>query len=78
MFGTKNHKPIKNLIPYVAPKRKAIFKNTHLSNMISCVVGTSISGFDKYWQTVLRLMELNTIPTFKHIAIQKMNSKKIK
>ena len=42
-----------------------------LNNRISCVVGISIFGFKKYWQTVFNLMELNMSPTSKQFLQSK-------
>ena len=41
--------------------------NMSLNSIIACVVGTFIFDFDKYWQTVFDLMELNISPTFNEL-----------
>ena len=52
---------------------------TILNNMISCVSVISILGFNKYWQTVLNLMEINMNPIFKQFLKDKtVNPKKKK
>ena len=46
-----------------------------LNNIISCVVGISIFGFKKYWQTVFNLNELKMSPTFKlFLKAKKVNT----
>ena len=36
-----------------------------LNNRVSFVVGISIFGFNKYWHTVLKFMDINMSPTLK-------------
>ena len=49
----------------------------NLNNSISCVVGISILGFNKYWKAFLNLMDLNMSPTFKQfLQFETVNSEK--
>ena len=49
----------------------------NLNNSISCVVGISILGFNKYWKAFLNLMDLNLSPTFKQfLQFETVNSEK--
>ena len=65
MFDTHENESTNNAIAYVAPKNKAMSHSMSLNNRISCIVGISTCGFNKYWQNFFNLMELNMIPTSK-------------
>ena len=65
MFYTQKNESMNNEIAYVAPQNTTMTYSMSLNNRISCVVGISIFGFNKYWQTVFILTDLNMIPTFK-------------
>ena len=65
MFYTPKNESMNNVIAYVAPQNTKMTYIMSLNNRISCVVGISIFGFNKCWQTVFILMDLNIIPTFK-------------
>ena len=67
MFDTKVNEFMNNAIEYVSPKQKTIKHSMRLNSGISCVVGISIFGFDKYCKTVFYLTEIDMIPTFKKI-----------
>ena len=59
--------------------KKIMAHSMILNNRILCLVGISIFGFKKYWQTVSNLMELNMIPTSKQfLQAETLNSDKNK
>ena len=68
---------MKNVIAYVAPKKKTMAHSTIPNNRISFVVGISVFGFKTYWVKVFNLMDIKTTPTFKQFLQAKtINAKK--
>ena len=70
---------MKNVITYVAPKRKTMAHSMSLNNRISCVVEISIFGFKTYWKQVFNLMEIQITQTFKQfLQAETLNADKNK
>ena len=66
-----------NATAYVATKKKTMAYIMSLNNIISCVVGISICGFNTLCKRVLNLMEIKTTPTFKQFLQDEIiNTKK--
>ena len=65
VFSTENIEFMNNLIIYVAPKNKMVEHSMILNSSISRDVGISIFSYNKYWQAVFDLINLNISPTFK-------------
>ena len=79
MFDTQKNESMNNVIAYVAPKNKTMAHSMSLNNRISCVVGITIFGFNKYWKQVFPLMEKQTTPTFEQfLKAETINAKKNK
>ena len=65
MFDTQKNESMKNMIAYVAQKKKTMAYSMSLNNRISCVVGIFIFGFKTYWKQVFDLMEIQTSSMFE-------------
>ena len=75
----KKNESMINAITYIAPKNKTMAHSMILNNRISCVLGISIFGFKKYWQTIFNLMDLNMSPTLKtFLQYKTVNARKNK
>ena len=72
-------KTINNAIACIARKNKKMVHSMIRKNRIYYVVGISIFGFNKYWQTVFNLIELNMSPNFKQLLQTRLvSAEKIK
>ena len=58
-------------------KQDNVTHSMSLNSILFCVCGTSTFRFEKYFQTVFELMELNITPTFKKMVnTETINSNK--
>ena len=79
MFDTQKNESTNTAIAYGVPKNKTIPQIVILNSRIYCVVGIYVSGFNKYWQIVFNLMEIDISPTIKQfLQAEKINAEKNK
>ena len=74
MFDTQKKRINEQCDSIRCAKKKTMAHSMSLNNEISFVVGIYIFGFNTYCKRVLYLMEIKTIPTFKHLLQYKKDN----